>query len=65
MAQHNLLGKKINFVPNLLFIGSQEAVKKIWSKIWVFHGSKVVEREKYSLLKQVVGTCKFYGNVRG
>jgi primosomal replication protein N len=35
----------------LLFIGSQEAVKTIWSKIWIFHRSTVVERGKYSLLK--------------
>jgi hypothetical protein len=25
--------------------------KKNWSKIWIFHGSKVVDRGKYSLLK--------------
>jgi hypothetical protein len=34
-----------------VFLWSQEAVKKIWSKIWIFHGSKVVDRGKYSLLK--------------
>jgi hypothetical protein len=33
-----------------VFLWSQEAVKKIWSKIWIFHGSKVVDRGKYSLL---------------
>jgi hypothetical protein len=49
-----LLGQKKNFVPNLVFFGSQEAVKKIWSKIWIFHGSKVVERGKYSLLSGVL-----------
>jgi hypothetical protein len=41
--------KKNILVPNLLFIGSQEGVKKIWSKNWNFHCSKVVDREKYSL----------------
>jgi hypothetical protein len=46
----NFVGQ-IFFIPNLLYIGSQEAVKKIWSKIWIFYGSKVVERGKYSLLK--------------
>jgi hypothetical protein len=29
-----------------VFLWSQEAVKKIWSKIWIFHGSKVVDRGK-------------------
>jgi hypothetical protein len=46
----NFVGQIFFLIPNLLFIGSQEAVKKIWSKIWIFHGSMVVEREKYSLL---------------
>jgi hypothetical protein len=38
--------KKIFLVPNLLFIGSQEAVKKIWAKNRICHVKKVVEREK-------------------
>jgi hypothetical protein len=50
----NFVGQIFFFIPNLLFIGSQEAVKKIWSKIWIFHGSKVVERGKYSLLMDFI-----------
>jgi hypothetical protein len=42
-----------NWVPNLLFIGSQEAVKKIWAKNRICLVKKGVEREKYSLLKQL------------
>jgi hypothetical protein len=41
----NFVGQ-IFFIPNLLFIGSQEAVKKIWSKNRICHVKKVVEREK-------------------
>jgi hypothetical protein len=34
--------------------------KKIWSKIWIFHGSKVVDRGKYSLLScQDCHACLF------
>jgi hypothetical protein len=46
-------------IPILLFIWSQEAVKKFWSKIWIFHGSKVIERGKYSLFKN--GMSNFGG----
>jgi hypothetical protein len=42
----NFVGQKKNFVPNLLFIGSQEAVKKIWAKNRICHVKKGVEREK-------------------
>jgi hypothetical protein len=31
------------FVPNLMFFGSQEAVKKIWSKNRIFHAPEVVD----------------------
>jgi hypothetical protein len=34
-----------------MFFGSQEAVKKIWSKNRIFHAPEVVDWEKYSLLK--------------
>jgi hypothetical protein len=34
------------FVPNLLFIGSQEAALKIWAKNRIFHTKEGVEREK-------------------
>jgi hypothetical protein len=37
---------KKKLVPNLLFIGSQEAVKKIWAKNRICHVKKGVEREK-------------------
>jgi hypothetical protein len=33
-------------VSNLLFIGSQEAVKQIWAKNRICHVKKGVEREK-------------------
>jgi hypothetical protein len=46
-----LLGNFLFLIPNLVFFGSKMGPKKIWSKIWIFHGSKVVERGKYSLLK--------------
>jgi hypothetical protein len=38
--------KNFFLVPNLLFIGSQEAVKKISAKNRICHVKKVVEREK-------------------
>jgi hypothetical protein len=43
----NFVGQIFFLIPILLFIGSQEAV----NFFWIFHGSKVVERGKYSLLK--------------
>jgi hypothetical protein len=42
----NFVGQIFFFVPNLLFIGSQEAVKKIWAKNRICHVKKGVEREK-------------------
>jgi hypothetical protein len=59
------------FVGQFFFICSLFAVfwvsggcKKIWSKNWIFHGSEVVDREKYSLLNpmHIVGTACCLGD---
>jgi hypothetical protein len=42
----NFVGQKKKLVPNLLFIRSQEAIKKIWAKNRICHVKKGVEREK-------------------
>jgi hypothetical protein len=47
-----------------VFFGSQEAVKKIWSKTWIFHGSKVVEQGKYSLLRLKTNIVSFKNRLK-
>jgi hypothetical protein len=42
-AQNFVGQKKKKIVPNLVFFGSQEAVKKIWSKNRICHVNEVVD----------------------
>jgi hypothetical protein len=41
------------FVPNLMFFGSQEAVKKIWSKNRIFHTPEVASSSIFGAKKMI------------